>query len=113
MKKYGFNTPRFYPSDKSVRPKPDKHTNVMESFCKHHAAARCHASVKEFLKGPPAVNRLKYNNTGHLQRWPLDYSYVTAQLLETFTALKFWGPEDNDKDFLKGQQLVRQSLKNI
>lgn len=99
LKKYGSNTPGFYPSDKYLQDrKLDKHTNVMESFYKYHSAARCHASVQEFLKGLPAVNRLKYNNTGHLEWWPLDYSYVTAQLLETLTALKFWGPENNDKD---------------
>lgn len=66
LKKYGSNTPGFYPSDKYLQErKLDKHTNVMESFYKHHSAARCHALVQEFLKGLPAVNRLGTYSDDH------------------------------------------------
>lgn len=66
LKKYGSNTPGYYPSDKYLQDrKLDKHTNVMESFYKHHSAARCHALVQEFLKGLPAVNRLGTYSDDH------------------------------------------------
>lgn len=66
LKKYGSNTHGFYPSDKYLQDrKLDKHTNVMESFYKHHSAARCHALVQEFLKGLPAVNRLGTYSDDH------------------------------------------------